>query len=187
MWRCGGTATRCVAEMDVSKWPFCRHKKSWPVRSGSTSHHVEGPLKRQHESRILRTAAVKLKTATEERRGGEEGAKFQVRGRKKNCKISCSFSPMRNFTHCTVPCAAPRRRGRGRVGPGSTAGLKMLPLKDKRSLISGSATWSIVVHQLHSSTGRDDRDRDRHLSRSFKVAMPMRHRPRPRRGRRWRR
>ena len=82
----GGTATRCVAEMDVSKWPFCRHKKSWPVRSGSTSHHVEGPLKRQHESRILRTAAVKLKTATEERRGEEEGAKFQLRGRKKICK-----------------------------------------------------------------------------------------------------
>ena len=59
--------------------------KSWPVSPGSTSHHVEGPLKRQHESGILRTAAVKLKTATEEGRGGG-GASFNSGAEQKICK-----------------------------------------------------------------------------------------------------
>ena len=91
--------------------------KSWPVSPGSTSHHVEGPLKRQHESGILRTAAVKLKTATEERRGEEEGGQVSTPGQnKKFVRISCSFSPMRNFTHYTILCAAPA--GSGSVGSG---------------------------------------------------------------------
>ena len=82
----GGTAMRCVAEMDVSKWPFCRHKKGTvrPPLPASTSHHVERPLKRQHESlpsppsSLPRTA---VKTATG---GAEEEASFNCEAEQKN-------------------------------------------------------------------------------------------------------